>query len=225
MARVHVLVWESVNGPVPPGLELDHLCRQRDCHEPSHLEAVPRRVNILRGNGFSARNARKDRCPKDHPYEGDNLIVYRDKEGGEHRYCRTCIDARNVRRRKTNRDTSKRMTTDEVIARWRAGETLDSIAKAGGVTRQAVSKRLIRAGLSPRERMYAQRAANGSAGHADRLDHLSRRADERAAATARLGALAVELGVSVRVAAADPRAVEVCAPFAPGYLSHVQPSG
>lgn len=112
-----------------------------------------------------------------------------------------------------------------MVERWLAGDTLEVIAAAAGVSKQAVSRRLIRAGYSPRERLYAERAANGSAGHADRLDHLSRRADERAAATARLGALAVELGVSVRVAAADPRAVEVCAPFAPGYLSHVQPSG
>jgi hypothetical protein len=45
----HVLMWEHENGPVPAGLELDHLCRVRQCANPSHLEAVTHEVNIQRG--------------------------------------------------------------------------------------------------------------------------------------------------------------------------------
>lgn len=45
----HVVEWEAINGPVPPGHELDHLCRVRPCGEPSHLEPVPHVVNVQRG--------------------------------------------------------------------------------------------------------------------------------------------------------------------------------
>lgn len=45
----HVVAWEEVNGPVPEGLELDHLCRTRACVRPDHLEPVTRRENARRG--------------------------------------------------------------------------------------------------------------------------------------------------------------------------------
>jgi hypothetical protein len=45
----HVVEWEAVNGPVPEGLQMDHLCRQRACGEPTHLEPVPQIVNLQRG--------------------------------------------------------------------------------------------------------------------------------------------------------------------------------
>lgn len=44
----HVVEWEAVNGPVPEGLQIDHLCRQRACGEPTHLEPVPQIVNLRR---------------------------------------------------------------------------------------------------------------------------------------------------------------------------------
>ena len=45
----HILMWEDVNGPVPDGLELDHLCRNRWCIAPGHLEPVTRATNVQRG--------------------------------------------------------------------------------------------------------------------------------------------------------------------------------
>ena len=56
--RAHVAYWERANGPVPPGCELDHLCRNRLCLRPSHLEAVPHSKNCRRGLG--ARLAESD---------------------------------------------------------------------------------------------------------------------------------------------------------------------
>lgn len=47
----HVVVWEAANGPVPDGLDLDHLCRNRACVRPDHLEPVTRAVNLRRGAG------------------------------------------------------------------------------------------------------------------------------------------------------------------------------
>lgn len=46
----HRVLWEYFNGPVPNGLELDHLCRNRRCVKPSHLEAITRQENALRGD-------------------------------------------------------------------------------------------------------------------------------------------------------------------------------
>jgi hypothetical protein len=46
--RVHRVMWENEFGPVPDGLELDHLCGQRACCNPQHLEAVTHTENIRR---------------------------------------------------------------------------------------------------------------------------------------------------------------------------------
>jgi HNH endonuclease len=47
--RAHRASWEALVGPIPDGLEIDHLCRVRRCVNPEHLEPVPHRVNALRG--------------------------------------------------------------------------------------------------------------------------------------------------------------------------------
>lgn len=102
---VHRLAYESMRGPVPAGLVLDHLCRNRACVNPAHLEAVSHRVNILRSpTSCSAVNARKTHCPKGHPLAGDNLTPEHLKSGG--RCCKTC---RNDRQRIRNRMLRARM--------------------------------------------------------------------------------------------------------------------
>ena len=62
LVRAHRAVYESVRGPIPEGLTLDHLCGVRDCVNPAHLEPVSLRENILRGDCSAARNARKTHC-------------------------------------------------------------------------------------------------------------------------------------------------------------------
>jgi hypothetical protein len=79
--RVHRLIWQTLRGPIPKGLELDHLCRNTLCVRPDHLEAVTHRVNLLRGKSPSALNAKKINCPNGHPYDGKD---------GLRRYCKTC---------------------------------------------------------------------------------------------------------------------------------------
>jgi HNH endonuclease len=49
MQPAHRAYWEVLHGPVPDGLELDHLCRNRHCVNPDHLEPVTRLENIARG--------------------------------------------------------------------------------------------------------------------------------------------------------------------------------
>lgn len=71
----HRVAYESERGPIPAGLQIDHLCRNRRCVNTKHLEAVTRRENILRGIGPTAVNARKTQCDAGHALAGDNLRV------------------------------------------------------------------------------------------------------------------------------------------------------
>lgn len=82
----HRWAWEQEHGPVPEGLQLDHLCRVRRCVRPSHLEPVTQRENLLRGEGPAAKAARATECPHGHPYDEANT-AYNNRG---HRYCREC---------------------------------------------------------------------------------------------------------------------------------------
>lgn len=78
------------------GLVIDHLCRNPNCINPDHLEAVSSKENILRGQSIPAQNARKTNCKNGHPLSGNNLYVSAGK-----RYCRICRNenSRNWRKR------------------------------------------------------------------------------------------------------------------------------
>jgi hypothetical protein len=85
--RAHRAMYELLVGAIPDGLELDHTCGHKACVNPSHLEPVTHRENVLRSpSGFASVNARKTVCPRGHPYDEAN--TWRDTRG--RRYCRTC---------------------------------------------------------------------------------------------------------------------------------------
>jgi hypothetical protein len=94
----HRVAYELLKGPIPTGLTLDHLCRNRKCVNPDHLEAVTNKANILRGKAPQAKNARKTHCKKGHPLSGDNLYI---NPKGE-RNCRTCQDENRKKFLRTN---------------------------------------------------------------------------------------------------------------------------
>ena len=96
--RAHRVAYELLVGPIPSGLTLDHLCRNRACVNPRHLEAVTNKENILRGEASAAVNARKESCKRGHLLSGANLYV---QPNGQ-RECRTCKamrDSTRVRQR------------------------------------------------------------------------------------------------------------------------------
>lgn len=92
----HRVIYELEVGPIPSGMQIDHLCRNRLCVNPEHMEVVTQRENILRGTSPSARAARKSACPLGHPYDETNTYVV-PRTGARH--CRACHDERQRRRR------------------------------------------------------------------------------------------------------------------------------
>jgi hypothetical protein len=64
---LHRVIWEALFGPIPPQMNLDHLCRNRACINPEHLEVVTPKENWIRGEAVTAKNARMTACSKGHP--------------------------------------------------------------------------------------------------------------------------------------------------------------
>ncbi len=83
--KAHLLLYKKLVGPIKKGLQLDHLCRQRNCCNPDHLEPVTPKVNTKRGLNH---HREKTHCLRGHPLSGANSDVYTPKRGG--RQCRTC---------------------------------------------------------------------------------------------------------------------------------------
>lgn len=82
-ALAHRVAWQLERGDIPAGMQLDHLCRNRGCVNPDHLEVVSNKTNTLRGIGPTAVNAKKSVCKRGHSL--DDAYVCKGL-----RYCRTC---------------------------------------------------------------------------------------------------------------------------------------
>jgi hypothetical protein len=92
---LHRIYYELHKGPIPAGMTLDHLCGDRACVNPDHLEPVTIGENLMRSPLTAARiNSEKTHCPRGHPYEGSNLRI--DERG--QRICRACGRAAQARR-------------------------------------------------------------------------------------------------------------------------------
>ena len=99
----HRVAFEALAGPIPAGLQLDHLCRNRTCCNPAHLEPVTGRENVLRGDMFAARQVARTHCPAGHPLASDNLDAYELRHG--RRKCKTCHRDRERARYRATRNS------------------------------------------------------------------------------------------------------------------------
>lgn len=102
---VHRTAYEWAHGPIPEGLQIDHLCRRIRCVAPTHLEAVTNKVNSLRGRSPWALNAQKTHCPKGHPLSGKNAKI---RKATGARSCRICINENQRAWRKRAAKSRKR---------------------------------------------------------------------------------------------------------------------
>jgi hypothetical protein len=144
MGLAHRVAYELLVGPIPEGKQLDHLCRNRACWNPEHLEVVTGKENTLRGIGRTAANAAKTHCNRGHELAGDNLYVY----DGQ-RKCRAC----------------KR----ETIKAWRkqAAETLESSSIPHGLWRYGLGCRCDECRTAKADYGRSRRAASQDPAPAD----------------------------------------------------------
>lgn len=93
MVPAHRVAYELVVGPIPEGLTIDHLCRNRACVNPAHMEPVTLRENLMRGDTLAAANTRKTHCLRGHEFDAENTQFHRGS-----RRCRACSRDRMRRR-------------------------------------------------------------------------------------------------------------------------------
>lgn len=106
LVRAHRFAYESFIGPIPEGVEIDHLCGNPSCVGVTpegvvlgHLKLVSHRENMRHGpNSFASTNIKKTHCPKGHPYDEGNTYIHRGK-----RFCRICRAEAHRKRHRTNR--------------------------------------------------------------------------------------------------------------------------
>jgi hypothetical protein len=83
--KAHRLAYEWSHGRIPRALVPDHLCRNRWCVNPAHIEAVTKRINVLRGKTVTAENYNKTSCKHGHPFTPENTYT-----NNGHRGCKEC---------------------------------------------------------------------------------------------------------------------------------------
>lgn len=101
----HQAAYEFAKGPVPAGLVIDHVCRNRACVNPAHLEAVTHAVNAQRGLMGGMRKA----CPHGHAFTESNTLYrinFKDTKTYMSRRCRECHRAREAERYRNSRKSA-----------------------------------------------------------------------------------------------------------------------
>jgi hypothetical protein len=97
----HRFAYELHKGPVPEGLELDHLCRTRSCCNPDHLEPVTRQKNVWRSPIWDGN---KTHCPQGHEYSADNIYwAGPNKTKRQCKICHLALCAARYQRKKVER--------------------------------------------------------------------------------------------------------------------------
>lgn len=85
----HRHLYQSVHGLLPKNIQLDHLCKNKGCVNPKHLEPVTAHENLMRSDSMSAINNRKIQCINGHEFS-ENNTYYRWRKNRRERDCKTC---------------------------------------------------------------------------------------------------------------------------------------
>jgi hypothetical protein len=102
--QAHRWSYERFVGPIPEGLHIDRLCRNRARVNPKHLEPVTPADNTRRGNSPAMIRVRSGTCGRGHEYNDAN--TYLDKEGKRH--CRICGRERKRSERQKRKEDDER---------------------------------------------------------------------------------------------------------------------
>lgn len=95
--RAHRVIRTILVGPIPAGLESDHLCRNRACVNPEHTEPVTQAENNRRSESASAKHARQTHCKRGHEFTRENTYL-RTRGHKRERFCRECCRKRDLER-------------------------------------------------------------------------------------------------------------------------------
>ncbi len=90
--RAHRFIYEYYHGKISSELQIDHLCSNRKCVNPNHLEQVTQQENNLRSMSISGINSRKTHCIRGHKFTDENIYYWK-----KSRHCRICIKIKNRR--------------------------------------------------------------------------------------------------------------------------------
>lgn len=93
----HRWAFEHYRGPIPDGMVIDHLCRNRGCVNPDHMEVVTNEENLRRGAGYAIQNGMRSACINGHEYTPENTYV---EPNGVKIRCRACAAEREQNRKR-----------------------------------------------------------------------------------------------------------------------------
>lgn len=96
--HLHRAVYTVMVAPVPDDLVMDHLCRNRACCNPEHLEPVTNWENLRRGQGWVATNAAKTHCAQGHEFTPENTRIRGGSGRAPYRVCKECHRQRDAKR-------------------------------------------------------------------------------------------------------------------------------